>query len=279
MLPATGYALREENQAYVGNADWNAVEVDFQRAAHPLRSKAYLDGLKFDYVSIHALEISICSPDPPQLAYLDALVEVAAENGAVAITDHLGFSHARPGGHGAGHVMTPPLTQTSLDVTCRNIETVQRHLGEHPLFLENLAHFFVLEGTLDEATFFQRFLHRTGCGLLLDITNAYANQRNFGTNASEFIEALLMYAPRVQFHLAGGFYDEPRGRYIDSHSEPIPEEVWELYRTALLLGGDRVEAVFIERDWNFPRADGWASEVAQARAIASEVAASPLAGV
>src|SRR5262245_42223 len=126
MLPATGYALREENQPYAGNADWNAVEVDFQRACHPLRRGPYLADLSFDYVSIHALEVSICSAEQPAANYVDRLVEVAAENGAVAITDHLGFSHAGPSGHGAGHVMTPPLTPVSLDVTCRNIDQVQR---------------------------------------------------------------------------------------------------------------------------------------------------------
>jgi uncharacterized protein (UPF0276 family) len=279
MLPATGYALREANQPYVGNADWNAVEVDFQRAAHPLRQKAYLDGLAFDYVSIHALEISICSPDPPERAYLEALVEVASENGAVAITDHLGFAHARRDGHGAGHVMTPPLTPAALDATCRNIDFVQRQFGDYQLFLENLAHFFVLKGTIDEATFFQHLFRRTGCGLLLDVTNVYANQQNFGTNAAEFIETILATAPSVQIHLAGGFYDEPRQRYIDSHSEPIPEDVWELYRQAVKQAGDRLEAVFIERDWNYPSAEGWASEVARARAIAAEVASSCVARV
>lgn len=279
MLPATGYALREENEPYSGHADWNAVEVDFQRASHPLRRQVYLTGQSFEYVSIHALDLSICSPQSPDPAYLDALIEVAQENGAVSITDHLGFSRGRPGRHGAGHVMTPPLHRIALDVTCRNIDTVQRRFGPYKLFLENLAHFFVLDGTLNEASFFQRLFARTGCGLLLDITNAYANERNFGVDAQAFIDALATTAPRIQIHLAGGFFEERRGRYIDSHSEPIPDEVWKLYRRALALAGDRVEAVFIERDWNFPSAAGWVSEVARARAIAREVEAARLAEV
>lgn len=272
MSLATGYALREENRPYVGNADWNAVEIDFQRASHPLRQRAYLDGLEFDYVSVHALEISISSPVPPQASYLDALVEVAAENGASAITDHLGFSHSRRG-YGAGHVMTPPLTEAALDATCRNIEVVQRHFAPYDFYLENLAHFFLLQGEMDEATFLRRMFERTGCGLLLDITNAYANERNFGTDADEFIQAVLAAAPRVQMHLAGGYFDADRGRYIDSHSEPIPEEVWELYRRAIAQAGDRVQAMFIERDWNFPSAAGWASEVHRARHVAAQAGA------
>lgn len=270
MLPATGYALREANLPYVGNADWNAVEVDFQRASHPLRTRAYLDGLTFDYVSVHALEISISSPAPPAPRYLDALVEVAQENHAVAITDHLGFSHGRRG-PGAGHVMTPPLTQAALDATCRNIDLVQRRFQPLDFYLENLAHFFLLAGEMDEATFIRRMLERTGCGLLLDVTNAYANERNFGASAWEFIEAVVPAAPRVQMHLAGGYFDSARQRYIDSHSEPIPAEVWDLYEGALELAGAKVQAVFIERDWNFPSEAGWASEVHKARHLAQYV--------
>src|SRR5262245_46866748 len=169
MLPATGYALRDENRPYVDDPAWNGIEIDYQRASHPLRIEPCLSGLSFDYVSVHAMELSVCSPDPPDPRYLDALVEVAEENGAVAITDHLGFTHAKRGGAGVGHVMTPPLSNEALDATCCNIEIIQRHFGDRRLFIENLAHFFLLPGTLPEAEFICRMLERTGCGLLLDV--------------------------------------------------------------------------------------------------------------
>jgi len=268
MIPAIGYAMRDENRPYAGEPAWTAVEVDFQRASHPLRLEPYLTGFAFEYVSVHALELSVSSPVPPERRYLDALVEVARENGAVAISDHLGFNHGATGGAGAGHVMTPPLTQAALDATCRNVALIQRRFEPYQFYVENLAHFFQLEGTMAEETFFCRMLQRTGCGLLLDITNSYANERNFGTSAREFIEAVIPAASCVQIHLAGGFYHSQYQRYIDSHSEAIPEEVWDLYEHALDLGGDKIDAVFIERDWNFPKAAGWRNEVHRARGIA-----------
>jgi len=269
MPPATGYALRDENRPYANDPAWNGIEIDFQRASHPLRTEPCLSGLHFDYVSVHALELSVCSPEPPEARYLDALVEVAEENGAVAITDHLGFTHAQRGGAGVGHVMTPPLSLEALDATCSNIDLIQRRFGDRRLFIENLAHFFLLPGTLDEADFIRRMLERTGCGLLLDVTNAYANQRNFNVDATEFIRAVLPAADRVQMHLAGGYYDDRFGRYIDSHSEPIPQEVWDLYRLALKLARGKIDAVFIERDWKFPTETGWRSEVHRVRELAS----------
>jgi uncharacterized protein (UPF0276 family) len=147
----------------------------FQRASHPLRLVPYLDGLNFAYASVHTLELSVVSPEPPSLTYLDALVAIAKENGAVAITDHLGFNQGEPGGANVGHVTAPAWTPSALDATCRNVDFIQRHFGKFPFFLENLAHFFVFRGTMSEADFFRRVLEKTGCGLLLDVTNAYAN--------------------------------------------------------------------------------------------------------
>jgi uncharacterized protein len=82
-------------------------------------------------------------------------------------------------------------------------------------------------------------------------------------------------APRVEMHLAGGFIDDDTGEYIDSHSEPVPPEVWDLYRFALVEGRGKVDAVFIERDQNFPDEAGWRAEVREVRRIAEEVEAMP----
>ena len=273
MLPATGYALRNENRPYADDPDWTGVEIDFQRADYPLRTEPFLKGLDFDYVSLHTLELSVSSPEGPDAKYLDALVEVAHENGARAITDHLGFTHGANGGAGVGHVMAPPFTIAALDATCRNIELIQQRFSGFQFYVENLAHFFAWKGDVAEVDFMIRMLERTGCGLLLDITNAYANERNFGTSTREFIQAIVPAANRVQMHLAGGYFDERWGRYIDSHSEPIPSDVWELYQEALLLGHGKVDAVFIERDWKFPSEAGWRNEVQRARHLAELVAA------
>jgi uncharacterized protein (UPF0276 family) len=108
---------------------------------------------------------------------------------------------------------------------------------------------------------------------LLDVTNVYANGVNHEYDPSTFIRAVLPHARRVQMHLAGGYWDEDAGRYFDSHSRPIHDEVWDLYRLALREGRSRVDAVFIERDADYPDEAGWRSEARQARRIAEEVAA------
>jgi hypothetical protein len=71
----------------------------------------------------------------------------------------------------------------------------------------------------------------------------------------------MPHAAVVQMHLAGGVFDEKTEMYMDTHSEPIPDPVWDLYRFSLEQGRGKVKAIFIERDQNFPDATGWRSEV------------------
>ena len=72
-------------------------------------------------------------------------------------------------------------------------------------------------------------------------------------------------------HLAGGYFDDEIRMYVDSHSHAIPTEVWQLYRHALQQAGNKVDAVFVERDQNFPDEDGWRSEIRDVRRIAEEI--------
>ena len=273
MLPAIGYAIREQNRPILSDPAINAAEITFERANDPLRIDRYVRDQDFDLVSVHALKLSVASPDAPGLRYLEALKAIAQENGAESVSDHLGFTRDGENGVEMGHFAPPPYTDAALACTCRNIDVVQKHFSDVRFYVENIAYLFQFEGTMTEAAFLSRVLAGTGCGWLLDVTNVYANAMNFGYDAYEFIEEVMPAASRVQMHLAGGFYDNRAKMYIDSHSHPIPEPVWDLYRFALEMAHDRAGAVFIERDQNFPDEHGWRREARMAREIAEEVGA------
>ena len=272
-LPGIGYALREQNRYILDDPAINAVEITFERADDPLRIDRYLGDQEFDHVGIHALKLSVASPDAPGQNYLDTLLAIAEENNAESISDHLGFTRDAHHGVEMGHFAPPPFTPAALDVTCRNIDFVQKFFGrrDRRFYIENIAYLFRFEGTLTEAEFLGRLLRNTGCGWLLDVTNVYANATNFRFDPYDFIAEVMPAADRVQIHLAGGFFDEEAGMYIDSHSEPIPEQVWELYRYALNQGRTKIDAVFLERDQNYPDERGWRREIRQVRAIAEEI--------
>jgi len=273
MVPGIGYALREQNRPVLTDPAINAIEITFERADDPLRIERYLGDLDADHVSIHALKLSPAAADPPAEKYLRALKEIASENNALSISDHLGFTRNSNHGNEMGHFAPPPTTQAALDATSRNVEQIISYFDPIEFYIENIAYLFKLEGEMSEAEFLSTLLTRTGCGWLLDVTNVYANATNFGFDGYEFIERVMPTARRVQMHLAGGYYDEKVDMYIDSHSHPVPEPVWDMYRHALRLGAGKVDAVFIERDQNFPDEAGWRQEVRTTREIAEQVAA------
>jgi hypothetical protein len=271
MTPAIGYAIREQNRYILDDPAINAVEITFERADDPLRVDRYVGDANVDYVSVHALKLSPGSLDYPAKKYLDALKAIASENGAESISDHLGFTRDARDGVELGHFSPVPPTREALDVACRNLDYIQDALAPFHFYIENIAYLFRLEGTMSEAAFLQQLLDRTGCGWLLDVTNVYANATNFGFDAFDFISAVMPRAPRVQIHLAGGYYDDQVEMYIDSHSHPIPDTVWDLYRHALAVGRDKIDAVFVERDQNFPDESGWRSEIRKVRDFAESV--------
>ena len=271
--PVIGLALWQENRNVFDEPALNAVEITFERVDDPLRLGRYLEGLDLAYVSVHALKLSPASPEPPARPYLDALRRLAEENGAVAVSDHLGFTRDGDGGVEMGHFAPPPFTSAALDATCRNLDLIQKFFHGLPFYLENIASLFQFRGTMSEAEFLTRVLERTGCGWLLDVTNLYANARNHGFDASAFLHQVMPAAPRLQIHLSGGYFDPEAGLYMDSHSRPVPDEVWGLYRQALELGRGKVDAVFIERDQDFPNEAGWRAEVRRAHGIAQAVEA------
>lgn len=271
MTPAIGYAIREQNRPILDDPAINAAEITFERADDPLRVDRFIRDMDFDHVSVHALKLSVASPEPPGRKYLDALKAIALENNAESISDHLGFTRDGHNGVEIGHFAPPPYTEPALDATSRNIDLIQDYFGETRFYVENIAYLFQFKGTMSEAEFLSRVLQRTGCGWLLDVTNVYANGINFGYDANDFIARVMPHADAVQMHLAGGFWDEKAEMYIDSHSHPIPEEVFDLYRYSLQLAGERVSTVFIERDQDFPDEAGWRGEVRRVREIAEQV--------
>jgi uncharacterized protein (UPF0276 family) len=273
MIPAIGYAIREQNRPILDDPAIDAAEINFERANDPLSVERYTGDMEFDYVSVHAFKLSVAGTEPPGREYLDALKSIASENGARSISDHLGCAR---GGHrrvDLGQFAPPPYTQPALEATCRNVDFVQRSLGETRFYLENIAYLFRRAGTMSEAEFLSSVLRKTGCGWLLDVTNVYANALNYGFDPYEFVEEVMPATENVQMHLAGGYFDDKLEKYIDSHSHPIPKPVFELYEFALEVARDKVAAVFIERDQNFPDEAAWRKEVQTVREIAESAAA------
>ncbi len=103
-----------------------------------------------------------------------------------------------------------------------------RRLGtalERPILLENATIFSSIpEPDMSEPAFFNRLHAATGCGMLLDLHNLYANTLNLGLSAEAYLSEIDP-AIVVEIHIAGG--DWLKGHYTDSHSRLTPPAVWQ----------------------------------------------------
>jgi len=132
----------------------------------------------------------------------------------------------------------------SATVSCQQVleSSYGRVLGI-PVALENISAPFVIPGAMSEPEFFARLVERTGCSMLLDVTNVLVDSRNHGFDARARVREYPLAAVR-QVHLAGGVRDHD-GRWIDSHSEPVAAESYALLGE---LAGSPLQAIVVERD-------------------------------
>jgi hypothetical protein len=183
----------------------------------------------------HGVGLSIGSAEPFDEQYLDHVAAFRDRHGLRWFSEHLSFTrlpdaHAPDALIDLGFTLPVPYDEAVLELLSARVARVQACLGV-PFLLENNVYYFEIpEQELDEAEFLNRLCARSGCGLLLDLHNVYANARNHGFDPADFL-ARLDLRHVVEIHVAGG--RELEGAYLDAHSGPCPEPVWRLLEDVL----------------------------------------------
>ena len=193
----------------------------------------------------HGLNLSLGSAEGIDQDYLETLAKLVERINPPWWSEHIAFTRA--GGVAIGHLAPLPFTREAVATVQRNVEQVRRRI-DVPLILENITYTVQWpEAEMSEGQFVREIGARTGCGLLLDVTNLYTNAMNHGEDPLEFL-AQFPLDQVVQLHLAGGH--EHEGVLVDSHSQPAAEEVWDLLE--LVLQRAPVRGLILERDENLP---------------------------
>ncbi|HXG29119.1 MAG TPA: DUF692 domain-containing protein [Nevskiales bacterium] len=222
-------------------------------------------------LSIHGVGLSIGGAGLLDRAHLAALKALLARYQPQAFSEHLAWSSH--GGHFLNDLLPLPYTDITLQRVCAHIDQVQETLGRR-LLLENPATYVEFAAsTWDEADFIAEVVRRTGCGLLLDVNNAYVSCTNHGRDPDAYLTRLPLHAVG-EIHLAG-FAEDVDGAgarlLIDSHGAPVDDAVWALYRRALCYTGP--VPTLIERDQNLPPFEVLLAEAHAADALLAEAAA------
>lgn len=211
-------------------------------------------------VSVHGVGLSLAADADPDKAHLKRLAEVVKRTQAVLISEHLAWS----GFQGAyfPDLLPAPRNRETLQRIARNIDITQNVL-QRPLLIENPSLYMSLDHEMSEPEFLSELTQRTGCGLLVDVNNAYISAHNVGGDAASYLAQLPAQAIG-EIHLAGHALDaisidtaNPR-LLIDTHGAPVAEPVWQLYQQLLARIGAR--PTLIERDDNLPAFDELFSE-------------------
>ncbi|NNA65482.1 DUF692 domain-containing protein [Pseudomonas gessardii] len=211
----------------------------------------YLGLIREHYpLSLHGVGLSIGGEGPLNQAHLARLAALVERYQPHSFSEHLAWSS-----HGPvflNDLLPLAYDDAALKRVCEHIDQVQTTLKRRML-LENPSTYLQFQrSTLDETDFISEVIHRTGCGLLLDVNNVYVSCINHQQEPLAYLDALPLYAVG-EIHLAGFAEDADNlgdRLLIDDHGAPIDNAVWQLYQQALQRTGP--VATLIERDNNVP---------------------------
>lgn len=261
-----GVGLRAEHYEHVlttrPTIDWFEVITEnyLDSGGRPLH---ILDQVRRDYpVALHGVALSIGSTDPLDEGYLRRLRTLVQRIDPVLVTDHLCWTAV--GGRALYDLLPLPYTDETLSHVVNRVRRVQEVL-QRRIALENPSTYVAFRhSTIHEGEFLGAVACEADCGLLVDVNNVYVSGRNLGFDPYRYLDAIP--PERVaQMHLAG-FTD--MGTYLfDTHSAPVHEEVWKLYRYAVGRFGDA--PTLVEWDADIPCFERLQAEADRARREAS----------
>lgn len=219
-------------------------------------------------ISCHGIGLSLGSADPLDVRHLAQLKRLIDDIQPIAVSDHLSWSSIN--GQYFNDLLPIPYTEQALNVVCAKIHQVQETLGRR-LLLENPSSYLSFShATYTEWDFLDLVQQRTGCGLLLDLNNIYVSSFNHGFDCATYLAALNPDAVN-EIHLAGFTVKQlDEGEiWIDTHSRPVSEPVWQLYRDWVQTHGS--VSTLIEWDLDIPPLEVLLGEADKARQILREI--------
>ncbi len=266
-----------ENAAGLAAIDWFEV-ISENYLGDGGRPLATLDRLSTNYPVIpHGVSLNLGGTDPLNRDHLRRLRRLVDRLDAPWFSDHLCFTAA----HGVEvHDLLPlPCTEKVADWVADRIRAVCDAIGR-PFLLENPSSYVSWRAdAMPEWEFLSRISERADCGLLFDVNNVFVAATNHGFDPHHYIDGVDPDRI-VQIHLAGHSERPVRGRpkddatgtpgffLFDTHSRPVADAVWSLYRRTIARTGP--VTTLIEWDEEIPAFPVVAAEASKARAARQE---------
>ena len=270
-----GVGLRTEHYDVITREwprmDWfEAISENFMDSGgRPLQ---VLEALRRRYpVALHGVSLSIGSVDPLDADYLARLRALVERIQPAIVSDHLCWTGVE--GEQLHDLLPLPFTDEAIEHVVGRVRQVQERLRRR-ILLENISTYVTYtHSTMPEWEFLTEVARRSGCGILLDLNNIYVNAYNHQFDPYDYVRRVPGELVG-QFHVAG---HTDMGTYLfDTHSRPVIDGVWNLYREALARWGP--VTTLVEWDEDIPPFEYVAEEARQAREICREVLGDSPAG-
>jgi uncharacterized protein len=232
-------------------------------------ARANLESIRTAYRLVpHGVSLSIGGSDPFDREYLSHLRALVRRIAAPWFSDHLCWTGA--GGVDLHDLLPMPYTRSTLAHVVERVKRVQGEL-EIPFALENASSYMEYRrSTMAEHEFLGELAEQADCGILLDVNNVFVSAYNHGFDAERYIDAIPAHRV-VQMHVAG--HTDKGTHLLDTHSDHVRAEVWQLYRRAVARCGP--VATLVEWDQEIPSWEVLAKEAEIARSARSEALAYP----
>lgn len=233
-----------------------------------------LKRIRSDYpLSIHGVGLSIGGACPLDRDHLHRLKTLIDRYQPALFSEHLAWSTHE--GVFLNDLLPLPYNEASLACVCAHIDEVQETLRMRMLLENPSTYVAFADNTMSEIEFLRAAARKTGCGLLLDVSNVVVSSVNHGFDAGAYIDAFPI--DRVgEFHLAGFAEDrdsEGVRLLIDDHGREVSDVAWDLYRRVLMRGA--AAPTLIEWDNAIPPFAVLAAEAGRARDILAAGTARP----
>jgi uncharacterized protein (UPF0276 family) len=215
-------------------------------------------------VSLHGVSMSLAGAEPPDALHLRGFAALVKGLQPTLVSEHLAWS--RMGSRYEPDLLPFVRDQAALLRISAHVQQVQEAIAR-PLALENPAHYFALAGhSWDELDFLHELVRRTGCRLLVDVSNVHLSAHNLGYSAQDWLDRVQGDAV-AELHLAGYSTDPVLGEalWIDSHDTPVQASTWALYERLLARIGPR--PTLIEWDGRLPPFERLWAEAQRAEAL------------
>lgn len=202
-------------------------------------------------VTLHGVGMGLASAHPAEQPRLDRMARLLSEIEPEGWSEHLAF--VRAGGFEIGHLAAPPRSEAVVEGAVKNILRAKASAGSAPA-LENIA--TLMEppcSTMSEAAWICSVLESSGCDLLLDLHNLYANAENCGANPFEML-AEIDLTRLTMVHISGGCLVKNAAgdvRLLDDHLHDPPTIVYELLEHTARMARKSF-SVILERDGMYP---------------------------